>query len=227
MNAGAVLISRGFLDPVELAELLALVEGCSWRPGVAPGAAGQVKRNSEAIAPPMPTSVPVGEPINNCLDRLADRVLAHLQKSRVVESHAWPRRFCAVMVNRYEAGDFYGPHFDSPMIGSWQDRTDLSFTLALEQATQGGELEIEGSALPPLEPGDLVIYPSDTLHSVRPIVRGRRTSVVGWIHSWIRAVDHRTILAALRDARAELEAAGLPTEHVTRAFHACFRMWCG
>ena len=93
--------------------------------------------------------------------------------------------------------------------GAAQLRTDLSFTLFLSDPEDydGGELSIEHVGLTQrLKPlaGDLVLYPSTSLHEVRPVTRGTRFACVGWIESAVRAPEDREILFELENLRASL-----------------------
>ena len=42
--------------------------------------------------------------------------------------------------------------------------------------------------------GHVVVYPSSTLHCVTPVVSGVRYVCVGWIESYIKAPDDRSLL---------------------------------
>jgi PKHD-type hydroxylase len=62
-------------------------------------------------------------------------------------------------------------------------RSDLSATLFLAEPDEydGGELEIEsafGIQAVKLEAGDMILYPSSSLHRVTPVTRGARIAVV-------------------------------------------------
>ncbi len=37
-----------------------------------------------------------------------------------------------------------------------------------------------------LKAGDMILYPSTSLHRVAPVTRGERLAVVGWVQSLIR-----------------------------------------
>lgn len=100
----------------------------------------------------------------------------------------------------------YGPHVDDPLMGG--RRTDLSFTLFLNDPADysGGELVIQDmleDCSVRLAAGELILYPSSTLHRVEPVTRGTRLAVVGWVRSFVRGTAHREILfdleLALRD----------------------------
>lgn len=114
-------------------------------------------------------------------------------------------------------------------------RTDLSFTLFLsdEDAYEGGALTIED----PLEDrairlaaGDMILYPSNTLHQVEPVTSGERLAVVGWVTSWIRRSDQREILFDLERCIQETwSSAGKSDlfDRLTRTRSNLLRMWAG
>ena len=78
-------------------------------------------------------------------------------------------------------------------------RTDLSATLFLSEPEEydGGELEIEGvfgMQAVKLEAGDLILYPSSSLHRVTPVTRGARVASFFWIESLVGDDTERTLL---------------------------------
>ena len=129
----------------------------------------------------------------------------------VLAAAAQPRRFSPLLVSRTQDGGTYGLHVDNPFMGTGEARlrTDLSFTLFLSEpdSYEGGELEINhaGNTHHAKAPaGDLVLYPSTSLHQVRPVTAGQRIVCVGWIESSIRDAAAREILFDLENLRATL-----------------------
>ena len=81
-----------------------------------------------------------------------------------------------------------------------------------------------------LDPGDLILYPSTTLHRVTPVTRGERLAVVGWVESWIRSAPQREVLFDLDQGIATLEQSGAPRAVVDRFSKArsnLLRQWAG
>ena len=102
-----------------------------------------------------------------------------------------------LILSRYRQGQTYGLHVDDALMQGI--RTDLSFTLFLAEPASydGGALIIEDSfeaRAIKLNPGDMILYPSTTLHRVEEVTRGERLAVVGWAQSLIRSADQREIL---------------------------------
>jgi PKHD-type hydroxylase len=54
--------------------------------------------------------------------------------------------------------------------------------------------------------GDLVLYPTSSLHRVAPVTRGCRLACVGWIQSTIPDPARREVLMDLENVRLALKA---------------------
>lgn len=92
-------------------------------------------------------------------------------------------------------------------------RTDLSCTLFLSgpDEYQGGELMVEdtyGVHSVKLPAGDLVLYPSTSLHHVRPVTSSARTCPFFWLQSMVRSDADRTLLFDLDAAIRSLHGLG-------------------
>ena len=139
------------------------------------------------------------------------RVLQCLRANPVLRAAARPRRFSRLLLSRTRPGGGYGAHVDNAVMrrGDHLLRSDLSFTLFLSEpeAYEGGELEVD---LPGMVPsmkgraGELVLYPSSSIHRVAPVTRGERLVCVGWIQSTLRRDDQRQLLFDLENLRASL-----------------------
>ncbi len=90
-------------------------------------------------------------------------------------------------------------------------RTDLSATLFFvdPDGYEGGELVVEdtyGTHTVKLPAGHLVLYPSTSLHHVRPVTSGARVSSFFWIQSLIRDDGRRALLFDMDTAIQRLAA---------------------
>ena len=99
----------------------------------------------------------------------------------------------------------YGRHIDNSYMSS--GRADLSFTIFLngKDNYDGGELSIESINSEEkfkLNSGEIIIYPSIYLHSVKEVTRGKRFVCVGWIESYVKSIEEREYLFEL-DAGAK------------------------
>lgn len=130
-------------------------------------------------------------------DAILSRVERALRENATFRSAARPRTISPLILSRYREGQTYGLHVDDALMGGM--RTDLSFTLFLAppESYDGGALVVED----PLEArsiklaaGDMILYPTTTLHQVAPVTRGERLAVVGWVQSLIRDGAQREIL---------------------------------
>jgi PKHD-type hydroxylase len=75
--------------------------------------------------------------------------------------------------------------------------------LAEPDEYEGGELEIEGPfgiQAVKLEAGDMVLYPSSSLHRVTPVTQGARVASFFWIQSMVADERVRTLLFDLDQA---------------------------
>jgi PKHD-type hydroxylase len=158
--------------------------------------AREVKRNLQATSDDLTRGV---------LRKIEQALLHH----EVFLAAARPKRLVRLLISRYEPGMTYGTHVDDALMEG--ARTDLSFTLFLsDPATyEGGALVIEdtyGERAVKLPAGELILYPSTTLHRVDPVTSGVRLAAVGWVRSYVRNPEHREILFDLETALRQVHA---------------------
>ena len=119
--------------------------------------------------------------------RLADMILATLERNPLFMSGALPQKVVPPLFNRYENSQTYGNHIDGairPVAGTpHRVRTDLSATLFLSppEDYDGGELTIEdtfGAQRVKLPAGHMILYPGSSLHRVEPVTRGVRIAAL-------------------------------------------------
>jgi PKHD-type hydroxylase len=112
-------------------------------------------------------------------------------------------------------------------------RTDLSATLFFSgpEEYDGGELIVEdtyGTHSVKLPAGQMILYPSTSLHHVKPVTRGARVCSFFWIQSMIRDDGERTMLFDL-DLAIQRIGRDMP-EHpsavqLTGVYHNLLRRW--
>ncbi len=144
---------------------------------------------------------------------------------------ARPRHITPLLFSRYNDGMEYGTHVDDPIM--YNLRSDISFTLFLAEpgSYEGGELVMEttaGERAFKLNPGQMLIYPSTTLHRVTPVTQGERIAAVGWCQSYVREADRREILWELdlaRRALFEREKKTREFDQISKAHANLIRMW--
>jgi PKHD-type hydroxylase len=145
--------------------------------------------------------------VQSLLARVAEALTAH----PLVRSAARPREVVRLMLSRYDTGMSYGTHVDDALMDG--RRTDLSFTLFLSAPDDydGGRLVIDepaGERAFAMQAGDMLLYPSTSLHRVEAVTRGRRLVLVGWIRSHVRSAEAREILFDLDRVIAALHGSG-------------------
>jgi PKHD-type hydroxylase len=168
---------------------------------------------------------------------LGDLVLGTLERNPLFISAALPKRVYPPMFNRYEVGEHFGSHVDNavrllPGTGI-KIRTDISATLFLADPAdyEGGELLVEdtyGTHSVKLPAGDMVLYPSTSLHKVTPVTRGTRVASFFWVQSMVRDDAQRTLLFDMDTAIQRLNATSADEPARTRligCYHNLLRMW--
>lgn len=165
-------------------------------------------------------------------------VLDALSNKALFFTAALPKKIFPPLFNCY-TGDFnaFGNHVDNAVRtvrgGGKRIRSDLSFTLFFSDPEEydGGELIIEdtfGSQSLKLPAGDLVLYPSSSVHRVEPVTRGARISCFTWLESMVRETDRRRLLfdldmsiIAFRERLGDDE----DTVKLTSIYHNLLRTW--
>ena len=214
------------LTPAQVAEMRTALDAAEWTDGrQTVGVQGaQVKRNLQ---------LPEASPLRADLGR---QILAALSRNPLFFAAALPLKTLPPRFNRYQGGGEYGFHVDGAVMradGELQVRSDLSCTLFLSgpDEYEGGELVISdtyGEHGVKLQAGDLILYPSSSLHRVTPVTRGARVAAFFWIQSMVRDGEQRrmlfemdTAIEALRRSQAD-NAAVLQLSGV---YHNLLRRW--
>lgn len=145
----------------------------------------------------------------------------------------WPPVF-----NLYQNGGHYGTHSDAALMrlpeADLTIRSDLSATLFLSDPEEydGGELLIEehfGAQPVKLRAGDMVLYPSSSLHQVTPVTRGQRICAITWMQSAVADASARALLfdldqsiQALTPGRAKDDP---DIDRLIHVYHNLLRRW--
>ena len=183
------------LSPQEVDDFRAQLQQADWVDGRATtGEQGALVKKNQQVDTRSPL---YGE--------LQNRVLAALNRSSLFFAAALPKTLSSPLFNRYQQSETYGFHVDgavrSQTQGGWM-RTDLSATLFLSapESYEGGELVVNdtyGQHTVKLPAGDLVLYPSSSLHCVTPVTQGVRVASFLWVQSMIRDDKRRSMLFEL------------------------------
>jgi PKHD-type hydroxylase len=165
-------------------------------------------------------------------ETLKQQVSKALNDHPLFQAAVRPKTIHSLLFSRYDVGMSYGRHVDNALMGQgW--RSDVSFTLFLNEPGEyeGGELVIEGADTEQsykLAAGDVLVYPSTSLHRVDPVTAGTRLVAVGWAQSVIRDAQHREILFDLEVARRGLFAREGKTHEfdlLSKSIANLIRMW--
>jgi len=181
------------------------------------------------------TQLPETSPVAR---ELGDLILAALERNPLFISAVLPARVYPPLFNRYTNGQHFGNHIDNAVRllpdSGLKIRTDVSATLFLSDPDEyeGGELLIEdvyGAQEVKLPAGDMIIYPSTSLHRVNPVTQGTRLASFFWVQSMIRDDAQRTLLFDLDSAIQRLnqnESDSPALVQLTGCYHNLLRMWC-
>jgi PKHD-type hydroxylase len=219
------------LDQAQVAAMRTRLDAAEWVDGrQTVGAQGaQVKRNRQ-LAEDAPLRAELGA-----------LVLAALARNPMYFAAVLPLRTLPPRFNRYEGGGEYGFHVDGAVMalpaGPGEApaslRSDVSCTLFLADPGDydGGELVIDdtyGEHAVKLPAGDLIVYPSSSLHRVAPVTRGARLAAFFWVQSLIRDPARRQLLLELDTSIQALTQAGADRAallRLTGVYHNLLRRW--
>jgi PKHD-type hydroxylase len=159
---------------------------------------------------------------------------AAIGRSEELMNFAMPKRIAPPLLSRYEPGMKYGAHADTAImqIPNARIRSDLSCTIfvAAPGAYDGGELSITvGTRTLAFkgEPGDAIIYPSTTMHEVKPVRSGQRLVAITFMESLVADQHQRLQLYELNEVAA-LEGLNMSWENRVRldvVRQNLMRMW--
>ena len=222
-----ILQIPGVLTAEQVAEARRRLDSANWVDGrvTAGRQSARVKDNEQ---------LPEGHPVAK---QLGELVVTALQGNGLFVSAALPLRVFPPLFNRYQGGHSFGNHVDNAIRQipgtPLRIRTDLSATLFLSEPDEyeGGELVVEdtygvhGVKLPA---GDMILYPSTSLHHVRPVTKGARVASFFWIQSMVRDDATRALLFDL-DTSIQRLSADVPDHpsvvQLTGVYHNLLRRW--
>lgn len=216
------------LTPAEIAEFRHQLQLADWQDGVlsAGARAASVKQNQQL------------NDRSELARKLSNHLMQRLGGHPLFVSAALPERIYPPRFNRYRNGGHYGTHVDAAVMALDEGRTtlrsDLSATLFLTapEDYDGGELTIEtsfGAQQIKLAAGELVLYPSSSLHRVEPVTRGERVSSFFWVQSMVGDAGKRSMLF---DLDQSIQALASDRSHndpdllrLSGVYHNLLRTW--
>jgi PKHD-type hydroxylase len=168
---------------------------------------------------------------------LGDFILSVIAQSQELLAAALPNKIYPPMFNCYQADGEFDYHVDNAIRkvpgAPVKIRTDISMTLFLSEPEEydGGELVIQdtfGDQNIKFEAGDMVLYPSTSLHRVTPVTRGRRLASFFWMQSLIRSDEQRRMLHELDKSIQSLTLENPEHKEIVRlsgVYHNLLRQW--
>ncbi|MGE0179352.1 MAG: Fe2+-dependent dioxygenase, partial [Sphingomonas sp.] len=203
------------------------LDGADWADGaVTAGYQSALAKRNLQLAERSEAALALGEALQQALER-----------SLLFQAAALPDAIYPPLFSRYEAGHDFGAHVDNawrPLPAGGRIRTDLSATLFLSdpESYDGGELVIEdmaGDRTIKLPAGDMILYPSTSLHRVAPVTRGTRLAGVFWVQSLVARDDRRSLLLdmdlGIQSLRAKVGDEDPALIALTGVYHNLLRLW--
>jgi len=152
----------------------------------------------------------------------AKLIIAAMSRSPEFLEFVFPAQIAPPLLTRYRPGMHYGAHADSaylPLPGGTL-RSDISCTVFLNEPEdyEGGALRVylgDGELRFKLQPGQAILYPSNTLHEVEPVTKGERLVAITFIQSRVPDPFRRQMLFELNEVAA-LEGNNMSQENFGR-----------
>jgi PKHD-type hydroxylase len=207
------LLVKDVLTPAEVAEVRRLAQSVRFVDGRASNPHNTAKHNLQAD---------MASPEAQKTSQIAGAAIAGNEQ---IKNFAFPKRIATPLLSRYEPGMKYAVHSDAPFLPlpAGPMRSDVSATLFLGDPAnyEGGELIIHmGSEKVAIkgEPGQMIVYPSTTLHEVNPVTKGERLCFFTFMESVIPDQVQRELLYSIYEVLA-LEGLSMKWENRTRLQH--------
>ena len=154
--------------------------------------------------------------------RSAKLIIDAMSRTPEFLEFTFPAQIAPPLLTRYRPGMKYGAHADAaylPLPGGTL-RSDISCTVFLNEpdSYDGGSLHIrlgDADLRFKLQPGQAILYPSDTLHEVEPVTMGERLVAITFIQSRVPDPFRRSLLFELNEIAA-LEGNNMSQENFSR-----------
>jgi PKHD-type hydroxylase len=216
------------LSPAQVAECRQLLRQAQWVDGkVTAGFQSAMTKNNLQLPQDCPEAQAMGA-----------MILQALSQHPLFISAALPAKVFPPLFNCYQGGQSFGLHVDNAVreVRSTGEkiRTDLSATLFFTDPDEyeGGELMVEdtyGAHSVKLAAGDMILYPSTSLHRVNPVTRGARVCSFFWLQSMVRDDGQRSLLfdldSSIQQVNRDLGAGHASSVQLTGVYHNLLRRW--
>lgn len=221
-------IIENILDEEQVLSFRKKLEAAEWTDGAKSAGTRSVKvKQNLQLARQNALSIELG---NIILRKLGNDPLF---VSASLAEKIWPPVF-----NLYQDGGHYGTHSDAALMrlpeANMTIRSDLSATIFLSNPEDydGGELVIEeryGAQPVKLAAGDMILYPSASLHQVTPVTRGQRICAITWMQSAVADASAREMLFDLDQSIQALTpdrpADDPDIDRLIHVYHNMLRRW--
>jgi PKHD-type hydroxylase len=154
--------------------------------------------------------------------RSSQLLLQAFVRSEEFAEFAFPVTIAPPLLTRYKPGMKYGAHADAAYLQmpGQAIRSDISCTIFLNEpeSYEGGALHVrygDADIRFKLNPGQAILYPSDTFHEVEPVTEGERLVAITFIQSRIPDPFRRYMLFELNEVAA-LEGLKMEPENFSR-----------
>lgn len=212
----------------QVAKCRAAIDSAAWVDGnETSGHQSKLAKKNLQLPESSPVAQQMGTAILDALGRTPRFIAASL-----------PLKVFPPLFNRYESGQTFGIHVDNSIRAmrdsNFRIRSDLSATLFLAEPDtyDGGELVVQdlfGTQRVKLPAGDMVLYPSSSLHEVTPVTRGARVASFFWVQSMVRDDGERTLLfqmdAEIQALTGRLGGDDPSVVALTGVYHNLLRRW--
>ena len=182
--------------------------------------AAKVKHNEE---------LSLQSPLHQQLNQI---VMSSLVKNSQYQAAVLPLKVATAFYSRYQQGMHYGAHVDDAVMGpvSGRYRSDVSTTVFLNSPDEydGGELLIHthsGKESVKLKAGEVVVYPSGSLHEVTEVTAGQRLVAVTWAQSMVKSTEQREVLFNVSQIRESLTSHNDEKARLDQVYSNLLRMW--
>ena len=212
------MIIENVIPRPDIDRVLDVLSTLTWKPGFSrdEGYSQEIKRNQE-----------LRQSDDVRLKVVLDALQKKIWSNTAFSIRAFPFKAARLRLNRCADGGFYGPHADASIMNVPPIRSDLSMTLWLTEDYEGGELVVEGERYKG-KPGDIIVYPSYSVHEVTPVTQGERICAVMWIQSMIRDQQKRDLMTRFYEYGARLkEKESLSPDYIeiTSIYNNLLRLW--
>lgn len=223
-----LLTIDGLLSRDEVTGLREKLAGAAWKDGAETA-------GTRSIAVKQNLQLGVTDPSAR---ELGNTILSRLGRNPTFISASLAEKIFPPVFNLYQNGGHYGCHVDSALMRVPQAdvtlRSDISATLFLTDPEdyEGGELVVKteyGAQEVKLPAGDMVLYPSNSLHQVSPVTKGQRICAITWIQSAVADNFARSMLFDLDQSIQSLSAGrrkdDSDIDRLIHVYHNLLRRW--